>query len=294
MYPFAPELRDPAQHLFTEIRPSWEYLGKSPHIIDLVALVAVFFTIVLLLRWRTVRGWEWALMIGLGGLALRANRGIGDWLFVTAAIAVPQIGPLFQSLGRLWRTHSIARLALKVDLALKKLFQGQLLRPQVGWPAAIFASLAILTVLPLKISMPNSEANYWPTDAVAWIEKGGLPGPGPWKIFSTSDDGAYLLWRLPEQARVYSDTRGFYYSGQMLMDSFYLPLADADWPNRLERVLSHGTEYFLVRGDWDFWKRLKSYAGAPLYQDRQFVIVSAEAVRSAAAKVQPALAELTK
>ncbi len=224
-------------------------------------------------------------MIGLGALATTASRAIGDWLLVTAAIAVPQIAPLLHSLGRRRRTSSFARFVLQSDRALKKLFQGEFLRPQAFWPAATFATLTILTILPLKIHLPNREAHYWPTEAVAWIENGGLQGRGPWKIFSTSDDGTYLLWRLPEQARVYSDTRGFYYSGQLLMDSFYLPLADADWPNRLDRVLSHGTEYFLVRSDWDFWKLLRPYATAkPLYEDDQFVIVSADTVKSAAAK----------
>ncbi len=224
-------------------------------------------------------------MLGLGALAMTANRAIGDWLLVTTAIAVPQIAPLLHSLSRLRRTSSFARFALKTDRALKKLFQGEFLRPQGVWPAVTFAALIVLTMLPLKIHLPNREANYWPTDAVAWIEKGGLQGRGPWKVFSTSDDGTYLLWRLPEQARVYSDTRGFYYSGQVLMDSFYLPLADADWPNRLDRVLSYGTEYFLVRSDWDFWKLLKPYATTKhLYEDNQFVIVSADTVKSAAAK----------
>ena len=278
MYPFAPELRHPAQRLFTEIRPPWDFLGKPPYVIDFVALIAIFFAIVLILRRRELRGWEWCLVIGLGGLAMTATRATGDWLLVTASLAVPQFGPLLRKLSPM-RTNLIPRLTLKADRVLKKIFQGPFLQPQAGWPVAIVAGLAVLSILPMKITLPNREAAHWPTAAVAWIESGGLPSAGPWNIFSGSDEGTYLLWRLPEKALVYSDTRGFYYPGELLMDSYYLPGADAEWQARLQRVLSHGTQYFLVRSDSSFWKLLQPHSSAPLYRDNQFVVLTAESVR---------------
>jgi hypothetical protein len=285
MYPFAPELRHPAQRLFTEIKPPLDFLGKAPHVIDFVLLIAIFFGIVLALRWRALRGWEWGLLLGLGGLALTATRATGDWLMVTAALAVPQIGPLLRRLSSMRRSHFLAGLTLKADRVLRKIFQGPFLQPQSAWPALLYAALAIFTVLPIRISLPNREAAHWPTAAVTWIENGGLPTKGPWNIFSGSDEGTYLLWRLPEQAHVYSDTRGFYYPGDLLMDSYYLPDADAQWPKRLERVLGHGTQYFLVRSESKFWKILEPYAAAaPIYRDDMFVILTAASVNSAAAK----------
>jgi hypothetical protein len=88
---------------------------------------------------------------------------------------------------------------------------------------------------------------------------------------------------MPGQALVYSDTRGFYYPGELLMDSYHLPAAAADWPQRLLRVLEHGTQYFLLRTDSNLWKLLEPHSPDVLHRDEQFVILSADAVRKSAA-----------
>jgi hypothetical protein len=149
--------------------------------------------------------------------------------------------------------------------------------------------------------LPNQEHGSWPKDAVGWIDKNPLPSAQPWKIFSTFNDGSYLIWRLPGRAKVYSDTRGFYYPGELLEDSYYLPQAKDGWQQRLERVLAKGTEYFLLpinasdfdpKRDLDFklWTLLAPYIPQPLYIDpesapHRFVLLSADQVRDAVSKL---------
>jgi len=71
------------------------------------------------------------------------------------------------------------------------------------------------------------------------IESGGLPDSGPWKIFSGYNEGSYLIWRFDGRVKVYSDTRGFYYPGEFLDDSYILPRAVGDW------LREHGARPFL-------------------------------------------------
>jgi hypothetical protein len=288
LYPFASELRHPAQRLFIEIRPPWHFLGKPPHVIDGVVLLALTFGAILALRWRQLRGWEWGLVAGVSGLALAASRGTGDWLMITSALAIPEVGPLLRHLSRRRPAPRLCRLLLRVDRSVKKILRGPLLRPQPFWPAAIFASLACFSVIPIAARVPNREARHWPTAALNWIEQGNLPTPAPWNIFTGSDEGTYLLWRLPGRARVYSDTRGFFYPGDLLMDSYHLPAADDDWSKRLESVLDHGTQFFLLRRETKFWKLIEPHAPAPLYSDDQFVILTAANVRQAAKQASAA------
>jgi hypothetical protein len=114
-YPFAPELRHRVQRLFVEIAPPWKYLNEPPFSLWIALLLAVIFAIVLVLCWRQFRGWEWALLLGVAGLAATATRSVIDWLLITAALAVPQIGPLLKS-----APHWVIRL----DRGAKRVFLG--------------------------------------------------------------------------------------------------------------------------------------------------------------------------
>ena len=102
-----------------------------------------------------------------------------------------------------------------------------------------------------------------------------------------------MLWRLNGRALVYTDTRGFYYPGEVLEDSFYLPRQEAEYDQRLQRVLAYGTEYFLLPIDdadgeeFKFWQCLKPYCSTPLYSSNpakrgpHFVLLTADQVREA-------------
>ena len=105
-----------------------------------------------------------------------------------------------------------------------------------------------------------------------------------------------MIWRLKGRVEVYTDTRGFYYTGELLEDSFYLPRQEAEYDQHLQRVLAHGTEYFLLPIDdaygeeFKFWQSLKPYCSAPLYCSDQtergphYVLLAAEQVREAVKK----------
>lgn len=279
LYPFSPELRHPAQQLFREIRPPWSYLGQPPFVIEFALLLGGLFVLVLWRQRRELHLWEWGLLLGVTLLAATATRGLIDWLVITAAYAVPQLGPMFTAWAK--QRTAAARLLLRWERLAKRMFAGPLLRPQPGWLGVGLLALSIFTLSPWAAQTPNAEHRRWPRGACDWIAAGNLPTPPPWNIFSGSDEGSYLLWRFPGQARVYTDTRGFYYPGDLLLDSYYLPGADAEWPQRLDRVLARGTEYFLLRVDSPWWDILLTHGAVPLYLDAQHVILTAEQVQSA-------------
>src|SRR5207244_1085748 len=150
------------------------------------------------------------------------------------AFVLPQLGPAMRDLDL--RRSGAGRLLLRLDRVVKKILHGPFLKPQASWPALFVGAMALFSLLPVGSRLPGRENRLWPTEAVDWIAANGLPSQGPWKIFSGSDEGTYLFWRLHDQVRVYSDTRGFYYPGDLLLDSYYLPGAEAQWPPRLERA----------------------------------------------------------
>lgn len=290
LYPFSPELRHPAQQLFREIRPPWSYLGQPPFIIESAFLLGLFYAVVLWKRRQELRLWEWGLLLGVAALAATATRGMIDWLVITSAYAVPQVGPMFTAWAK--RRTALARRILPWERLAKRICAGPLLKPQTGWLGVGLVLMTVFALSPWSSPAPNAENRRWPREAADWIAAGNLPTPPPWNIFSGSDEGSYLLWRFPEKARVYTDTRGFYYPGDLLLDSYHLPGADGEWPRRLERVLDHGTQYFLLRIDSPWWDILQKHGASPLYLDAQHVILTTEQVQSAVQswKRQPHLA----
>jgi len=243
------------------------------------------FAAILIVRRRELFAWEWALLFGVTGLALIATRALIDWLVITAALAVPQLGPMLRDLVS--RRRRIGRSILIVDRAIKKVFHAPLLRPQWQWPALWLLGLALVSLLPINSLLPGRDGANWPTGAGDFIARGAMPEPGPWNIFCTFNDGSYLLWRFPGMARVHSDTRGFYYPGEYLMDSFHLCEASPGWPSRLQRVIAQGARYALLRADHRLWLLLAPHIPEPLFKDDTHVIVTIEQLRAAACKFEP-------
>src|SRR5262249_42515100 len=114
-------------------------------------------------------------------------------------------------------------------------------------------------------------------------------------FFSPPDFGAYIGWRLGAQGKCYVDTRGFFYPPELLEDSILLPQMLPGWKARLERVLAHGTDWFLLETSGPrgrLWEEVRAHVGEPFYCDERVVLLSAEqaacGLASAHAKPQAA------
>jgi hypothetical protein len=250
--------------------------------------LAVVFAVILWLRRRELFAWEWALFAGVAGLFLIAIRSAGDFLMIGSLLAVPQIGQLLLAGVRSPRWRNLARTLVKCDNEFKRILNSPLFKLQPIWPAIGFAAIALVSLWPWRDRVPNKELPDWPREAADWIAAGGISGPGPWNVFSGYNEGSYLIWRFDGHVKVYSDTRGFYYPGDLLDDSYSLPRARGDWQAHLSRVLDRGAEFFLlpVRGTdgvrFQLWKMLEPHVPRPLYLDDRYVILSAEQIRNAA------------
>jgi hypothetical protein len=279
LYPFAPELRHPAQQLFREIRPPWDSPGRPPFVAEFALCLALLFAWVLWVKRYHYRLWEWGLLLGVTLLAATATRAMIDWLVIASAWAVPHLGPLLRD--RVQQRRRLARFVLRWERLMKRIVAGPYFKPQVGWLAIMLIALGIFTISPWSARIPEYENPRWPQAAADAIASGVLPSEPPRNIFSGSDEGAYLIWRFPTQARVYSDTRGFYYPGEFLMDSYYLPAADAEWPRRFERVVAYRTEYFLLPVTCRWWSLLEQHGARPLHRDEQYVLLTTTEVEAA-------------
>lgn len=141
-------------------------------------------------------------------------------------------------------------------------------------------------MMPISKYLRGRVGETWPTGVCDHIAANGMPSPAPWNIFCTSDDGAYLIWRFPGVARVHSDTRGFFYPGDYILDSYHLAEAAPDWRMRLQRVSDQGACYVLLRADNKLWPILSPHILEPLYRDEKNVLLTIEQVKAAARAVQ--------
>jgi hypothetical protein len=299
-YPFAAELRHPIQRRFVEIMPTWQFLwhehGLRTFIAWLVVVLAVIFTFLMLRKYWQFRVWEWALYVCLLGLAFTAARAIGDWLLIALALIVPRFGPWMRQDAWVRRHNSGFRLLVRLDQLAKVLGRQPLHRPQRHWSVVGLSVLFFVALAVPARYLPNRDYADAPKGVVDWLDSLYRPSDGPLKIFSGSNEGAYLIWRLDGGAKVYTDTRGFFYPGPLLEDSFYLPREEAELNDRLERVLAYGTDLFLLPVDdadgdeFRFWQSLKPYCSAPLYSDDpnqrgpHFVLLTADQVTEAVKK----------
>lgn len=286
LYPFQPGLRHPIQRIYVEMLPLYASIGRAPMSVMLAYLVAGLVLLTIVLRFRHYRIWEIALLAGLTGLANVANRSLQDWVLIMLALGVPHLVALFAAAARAHRRRRGVNLLLRCDRSSHRLLVSRWLQSQPAWLAGGLSALVIVSLIPpLSRNMPVQDASDWPVAAVGRIDELGLRG----RFFSPPDYGSYMIWRLPGQARTYTDTRGFFFPPVLIEDSHYLPQLGPDWRARLDRVLNrYGTDYFLLettgpRGN--LWKNLQPHVGKPIYLDNKSVLLSAREVRAATAKL---------
>ena len=137
------------------------------------------------------------------------------------------------------------------------------------------------------------EADDWPSAAVTYLKRQGIHG----NFFAPPDYGAYLTWRLGDNAHCYADTRGFFNLPYLIEDSHYVPQLGPDWQRRLERVLNDfPTDYFVLettgpRGE--LWRRLQPVIGSDaIYLDDQTVVLRAGDVRRGVREMEKSKASL--
>jgi hypothetical protein len=297
VYPFRQELRHPIQRIFVEMQPLYTFLGKPPYTTGLVYLVAVLVGLTVVLRFRHYRLWEVALLGGLVGLANLAVRSLQDWLLVMLALGVPHLTILLRQLAekkRAWKhaavdsptrsfTINLSGTLIRLDRSCKRMLNGGFLRMQWFWPSVALGLLTGISLYPpLARHVPIQESPEWPGPALDWISAASLQG----RFFAPPDYGSYLTWRLGDRAKCYVDTRGFFFPGELIEDSHYVPQLGPQWQARLERVFEYGTDYFLLettgpRGQ--FWQFLQPHVHQPLYCDERTVLLSAMQVRQALA-----------
>jgi hypothetical protein len=174
---------------------------------------------------------------------------------------------------------------LRAERSCKHVLHSPVLRFQWFWPVAAVGILAVLSLIPpVGRRMPVQQAAEWPAAALDWIEAQGIEG----RFFGPPDYGSYVTWRLGDRGRSYVDTRSFFFPAELIEDSHYLPQLLPGWRDRLDRVLSRDTDYFLLettgaRGQ--LWHSLQPHVGSPLYLDDKSVLLSAGQVRAAVAQL---------
>src|SRR5205823_889092 len=144
------------------------------------------------------------------------------------------------------------------DSSWRRLWDSPLLRYQWLWPAAAAAALVFISLVPtISKQMPMQEADAWPSGALAHLKAQGIHG----HFFAPPDYGAYLTWKLGDDARCYADTRGFFIPPLLLEDSHYVPQLGPDWRMRLDRVLNeYATDYFVLETNGprgELWRQLQ-------------------------------------
>jgi hypothetical protein len=282
IYPFTPQLTHPIQRAFVEMQPLYTTLGKAPYTSGLIYVVAAVVALSVVLRFRHYRGWEIMLLAGLALLANTAARAAQDWLLVMLALGLPHVVALFRQAALHDRRRLWVRRLLHLDNSWKRAWNSPLLRLQGRWLAAVATLLFVVSLTPgLAKDMPRQEADEWPSGALAYLQQHGIGG----RFFGPPDYGAYITWKLGDNARCYADTRGFFIPPLLLEDSHYVPQLGPDWQTRLDRVLNdYPTDYFMLettgpRGE--LWRRLQPVVGADVvYLDQQTVVLRAAAVRS--------------
>lgn len=280
LYPFKAELRHPIQQVFMEMRPLVSFLGTPPFVAVVAYSVAALVLVTIILRFRQYRLWEVSLIVGLGGLANMAVRSLQDWVLVMLALGVPHMAILLARAARTARRQPGVNFLLRLDRSCKRLLFSPILRFQPLWPAIVVIVLFLVSFFPPTAhSMPKQNATDWPVAALDYIQSQDLQG----RFFSPPDYGSYLGWRRGDKAKIYTDTRGFYFPPLLLEDSHYLPQLDSAWPERVRRVLDeYHTDYFLLEttgGRAALWQDMQPHIAQPLYLDDQAVLLSAGQVR---------------
>jgi hypothetical protein len=295
LYPFRPELAHPIMRVFVEMQPLHSFLSLPPYTPVGAYLLFSLTATTIVCHFRRYRLWEIALLVGLAGLATAAYRSLQDCVLVMMTSAIPHVAAMLSEAAVKLRSSPnrsrIRRILLRWDRRCKLMFSRPFIRFQPQWmiaTAAVFAAISLFP--PIGRDMPRRDGAGWPTAAGDYIEQANLRG----RFFAEPDFGSYLTWRMPDRARTYVDTRGFFFPPELLEDSNFLPQLTPDWHERLERVLAYGTEYFLLettgaRGE--MWRVFQPLVEAPLYQDELCVLLTADQVRRAATEYTKTSAE---
>jgi hypothetical protein len=295
LYPFRPELAHPIQRIFVEMTPAYLVIARTPFTILPVYLIALAVGLTVFLRFRSYRLWEVALLVAVTALANLAVRGLQDWLLITLMLGVPQLSAMIRQIrvklcesGRS-EAQGIVSWFLHVNRRCERLVYSRALRFQWTWPLTAIGVLSVLSVIPpLARRMPIQDSKDWPVGALDWIADHRLEG----RFFAIPDFGSYLGWRLGPRALVYVDTRGFFFPPELIEDSHYLPQMAPGWEPRLERVLSQGTDYFLLQttgSRGELWRAVRPQIGRPLYLDDQAVLLSRAQLVQALPNIEAAL-----
>ena len=288
LYPFSHEAHHPILQSIPEMRPLSAFAFEPPYTACLVYAVAALTLWTVVCRFPQDRLWEIALLAGLAWLGNRAFRGVLDWLPVMLTLAVPHLARMLAAAKS--RRAPMVRLALRWDAFAKRMLHAPLFRWQWSWPAAALAALTVVSFIPpLGRAMPVQDSPDWPAGAANYIEAHGVEG----RLFAAPDDAAYLMWRRPG-IRSYVDTRYLFFPPELIEDCQYLPQLTPDWPERLRRVESYGTDYFLLKTAGPhgvLWQAIRPHVSDPLYRDDSVVLLRADQVAaglSAYEQAQPA------
>ena len=284
LYPFSADVGHSVQRLFVEMQPAYLHLTDPNHLsLWLIYLITAAVAVTIVVRFRAYRLWEIALLIGVTGLANLALRSLQDWTYIVLAVGVPHLSAILREArspsgafaGKL--VGGIKRL----DRSVKGIVASRAFRPNFSWPIAGFAVLLLISCVPAwSMHMPVQNSKEWPVDAVDWCQQQQLHG----NFFGPPDFGSFIGWKLGENGKAYTDTRGFFFSGTLLEDSLLTPQLCPNWQERMSRILSQGTDYFLLetqgpRGQ--LWLFLHDRVEKPLYLDSHTVLLSSQQVRDA-------------
>ena len=280
LYPFSADVKHSVQKLFVEMQPAYQHLMDPNHLsLWLVYLLTAAVAYSVVVRFREYRLWEIALLLGVTGLANLALRSLQDWTYIMLMVGVPRLSQMVRA-SQGTKNVLVAGIE-RLDRSMKGIVASRWFRPNFVWPALGFGILVVVSVVPaLAKQMPVQDGKNWPSDALAWCKQEGLQG----NFFASPDFGSFIEWKLGDQAKAYTDTRGFFFSGTLLEDSLLTTQLCPDWRERMDRILGQGTDYFLIETDGargQLWQRLRPDLGTPLYLDNQAVVLSATQVRRA-------------
>jgi hypothetical protein len=284
-YPFSANLRHPAQRIFSEMQPLHTFTLESPYTTNLAYVIALLVGAMVVVNFRRFRLWEVALLLGLTALGNLAFRSLQDWVLGMLTLGVPFLAVLPSQFALARRRQPwaarwaglcgrVEKLILRVDRSAKHILNSPLFRFQWGWIAAALVVLAVPSLIPaVSRAMPFQNGTRWPVAALDWAEAHGVAG----NFFGPPDYGSYVGWRLGERGRCYVDTRGFFFSGDLIEDSHLLPQMTPGWRKRFDRVVAARTDYFLLettgpRGE--LWRRAQPHVGTPLYLDEKTVLLT--------------------
>lgn len=289
LFPFAANIKHPVQKLFTEMQPAYSQLTNPSHLsLWLIYLLAFAVAVTVVRQFRTYRLWEIALLLGVTGLANLAVRGLQDWTYILLMVGVPHLSKLLrEATPRRVLARALMAPVLRIDRSLKGIVASRVFRPNLAWPAVGFVALVAISCVPaLSKEMPVQNAKEWPVAALDWCQRNEIHG----NFFACPDYGTFIEWKLGDAGKAYTDTRGFSFTGELLEDSLLTPQLCVNWQDRLNRILTRGTDYFLLETTGSrgrLWSHLQKSIDAPLYLDHQSVLLSADQVKRALVALGP-------